>query len=290
MNYVRESKDTDDSPSFMADVDEDDLLGTVFQMKDDDGKYQRAVVSKKISPQAYEVEFDGMTMTMSEANILKDRDFVEKILEHKGWQVCVKWSARDEPSWESLSWLRTQIPAQLADYACEHNLVESKGWKWAGSYVAESEIMEIVGHKFEGAKATVEVRWDDGVTEWMSLGELKEDAKDLLARYCNEKGLEDKKGWEWVAQYWNETKSHWFDRVRDVIANARMLREHDRLTTSLHSVYKKCCKDNDIESMVAFGRAFKESIDMRKHGGKVHLRIDLHGRIKEKALKKYLSA
>lgn len=274
----------------MADIEEDDLLGTSFQMKGNDGKYHSAVVSKKISAETYEVEFDGTRMTMSKEDILNGRDSVEKILEHDKMQVRVKWSSRDEPSWEPLSMLRIEIPDQLVSYAWENNLIESRGWKWAKSYASESEITEIVSHiEAEGTTTKVEVRWSHGETEWMSLRELMKDSKDVLAKYCNEKGLKNKKGWKWVAKYQKETKNHWFDRMQDVVANAPMLRDHDRLTTALHSAYKKCRGEEDNESMVAFGRAFKESIDMRKHGGKVHLPIELHKRIKEKTLKKYLA-
>lgn len=151
-------------------------------------------------------------------------------------------------------------------------------------YVMESEMVKIIDHR--GSK--VKVSWNDGEDTWEELCEMKKEAKDLLAKYCSEKGLENDREWDSVESYQREKKREWFARLQDFVADTRLLREYDRLTTALHSEFKRCRKQGDMETMITFGRAFKESIDIRKHGGRVHLPIDLQSRIKEKALKKYL--
>ena len=228
-------------------------------------------------------------MEMTRAEILQGRDFVEEILSHLGTQVQVKWASEQEPTWDTVKRLRDYIEPQLADYAFEKNLLETSGWKWAAKFTTESEMTDIVSHEGTGKDTKVLAYYDDGTKVPLPLKEVKKYAKDLLAKYCRQNKLEEEEGWKWVEKYWKKLKKQWFTSTQKLVANAQMLREHDRLTTALHTEYKRCWNTNDMESMVAFGQAFKKSIDMRKHGGKVPLPIHLHKRIKEKALKRYLS-
>jgi hypothetical protein len=84
----------------------------------------------------------------------------------------------------------------------------------------------------------------------------------------------------------------WFAKVQDNLADVGQLRSFDRLTKKLHTAYKKAQKeasyDPDDETTLILGQAFKNSIDLRKHGGKVGLPADLWGRVKEKTLQKFL--
>jgi hypothetical protein len=72
------------------------------------------------------------------------------------------------------------------------------------------------------------------------------------------------------------------------------LRKFDRLTKNLYSAYAKAQKeallDPDDNTTLTLGQAFKNSIDLRKHGGKVGLPADLWGRIREKALQNSFNA
>ena len=44
------------------------------------------------------------------------------------WEVLVKWEDGSE-SWETLAAIRGQDPVTLANYAKEHDLLETDGWK-----------------------------------------------------------------------------------------------------------------------------------------------------------------
>jgi hypothetical protein len=267
--------------------EDDDLLGTGFQL---DGK--PAVVSRKLNAEEYEVECAGETFTMTRAEILQGRDFVEEIQSHKEnpCQVLVKWASEEKPRWESLHDLKHEIGPLLAVYAVDHKLTEQKNWKWAAKFKSESEMMEILSHEGTGDDTVVVVYFDDGTKRKLTIKEARPDAEDLLAKYCDEKGLGEEDGWKWVASYKKKMDKRWLERTQEVVSNTRMLREHDRLTKVLHAEYTRSYAKEDFDSMVAFGRAFKKSIDIRKHGGKVQLPLHLHKRITEKNLKPYLSA
>jgi hypothetical protein len=282
--YVDHNKD-----GFLPEVsgDDDPLLYTEFKIDD-----KPAIVSRKISAKEYEVELEGeeTTVTMSRSQILQDRDFVEEIVTHHGRRVQVKWASNLEPTWDTVDHLRNEIESQLAQYAIDHDLTKTLGWGWAARYISDSEMTDIVSHEVTGGNTKVLVVFDDGTKEWRSFEDVKEDAEDLLARYGRKNQLETENGWEWVNKYWRKLGKKWFDRTQDLVAKSQTLRDHDRLTTALHTEYKRACKGGNMESMVAFGRAYKQSIDMRKHGGKVTLPIRLHKNIKEKGLKPYLLA
>jgi hypothetical protein len=84
----------------------------------------------------------------------------------------------------------------------------------------------------------------------------------------------------------------WFAKVQDYLADVNQLRMYDRLTKKLYSAYTKAQKeasyDPDDETTLILSQCFKNSIDLRKHGGKVGLPADLWGRVNEKALHKFL--
>ena len=72
------------------------------------------------------------------------------------------------------------------------------------------------------------------------------------------------------------------------MSDVKRLRDYDRLTTALHSVYKKSIKDGwDWQVSEDLGRAYKDSVDIRKHGGKVELNRGLIPLIREKVLHEY---
>jgi hypothetical protein len=117
---------------------------------------------------------------------------------------------------------------------------------------------------------------------------MKKDAKDDLAKYARKQHLENTKGWTWVKEYLRSKSGRWFERTQDCVADIKQTRDYDRLTTSLHSAYKRSKGGHDKDTTEALGRAFKKSIDIRKHGGKVGLDYTLRSHIREKALHKYL--
>jgi hypothetical protein len=275
-----------------AKTNEDPLIDTSFPIEHEDGKVQQAIVSRKKSANEYVVNIGTNTLTMTKEEILRDRDYVEGVAGHKGTgrytEVQVKW-ATGERTWVRLSSMQWQIPEMLAEYARKNNLLHCTGWHWAKRHVRDSEIASIEGHKKEKGLILVRIVWDDGDYTWESIDDMKPVATDLLADYAFGNYLENTKGWIWVKTYKQEKLDCWFERAQDYAANIQLLRDYDRLTTALHSAYKKSQQEGgDEETTQALGRAFKNSIDIRKHGGKVDLPFELRSYLREKALHKYL--
>ena len=81
-----------------------------------------------------------------------------------------------------------------------------------------------------------------------------------------------------------------FKAVQDYLEDTDWLVEQSRLTEQLHSAFLKSMHQRITEEDAtrALGSAFKQSIDITKHGGFVDLPLSLRNHVKGKALQKYL--
>ena len=160
--------------------------------------------------------------------------------------------------------------AELAEYARANDLLNDPGWKWANNYVRTPLISKIIKH--QGLR--LQVLWDDGETTWEQLASLKtqDEYQESLVDYAEKNQLLQKKGWIWAKQYLDQKKRNWFKVVQqDIIANTVRQVEYSRLTELLHKAYTKSCKLYGISDpdTIALGQAFKQSLDICKHGRKV---------------------
>ena len=274
-------------------VEKDDLVGSELTFN---GK--PAIICRKISGN-YELQTGTGAELSTELvpvdEILKEYDFLEEILDHrkneKGQiEIKIKWKLQQDPTWDVMIYRKMQFGSEIAEYARKNNLLEDKHWRWAKSQVFEAEMTGILDHREVKDGIQVEVIWQDGLTSWCSLDEIKEDATSFLVTYAKEKKLQDTHGWTWVKKHLKAMKNEWFEKVQELLSDVKQMREHDQLTTSLCGRYKKCLKNNEIENAEDFGKAFKESIDIRKHDGKVNLPIHLQLRLKKRSLEKYFDS
>lgn len=259
----------------------DEIIGTVFTTKEfANGKLQQAEVIGDAGNGNFFVKCGEVESVMSKDEILQGRSIVEEIVGHQGRggsiQVIVKWKSHPLTSREPLSSLKRQIPEKLAEYADHHNLTTLHGWTWTQKYFSTTEVVGIESHTGSGKKIKLTIRFDDGSIDTEPMHELMKDSKDLLAQYCQDKGLSKAKGWEWVSRYMVDRKKDWFSRVQTYLTDVMKLCDFDRLTSKLHGLFKH---EQNAEYRTAFGQAYKESIDIRKHGGKVHLPIALHSKV-----------
>ena len=81
----------------------------------------------------------------------------------------------------------------------------------------------------------------------------------------------------------------WLDPVQCYLVDTDRLVERSRLTEALHNAYCKSINHGSSEQDIkALGRAFKQSIDISKHGGMVDLPFYLRKQVRGTKLQKFL--
>jgi hypothetical protein len=72
----------------------------------------------------------------------------------------------------------------------------------------------------------------------------------------------------------------WWLGAQDLMMDVESRTSSNRLIGSLHDMWKKNLCENKQQDAIQFGRAFKQSIDVLKHGGKVDLAKHLRGNLR----------
>ena len=239
-------------------------------------------------------------IVLTRAEVLGDRDFMVRIHEHRGIgmkaQVLIEWELAGSTKWEPVNRYRNdEANAQIiADYALSQGLLETRGWEWTQSYIRPLELVTIHEHGTQGGSLQVLVTWDNGDEEWESVLELSQnevyDNREKLARYAQENNLLRKKGWAWAEKHLKERSGKWLEPVQRYMADMDRLMEQSRLTEALHGAYRKSLDSGEAseQDTDALGRAFKQSIDITKHGGMVDLPLYQQKQLKKKKLMKYM--
>ena len=274
-NKVKTSNDVDsDSTSdYWWHLEEDDEnigMDVPIQI---DGQWREGVVRCKTEDDMYVVQSGELKTTLTYDELMKDRSVVKGILSHRGkggfTEVQVLYE-NGKKIWQRLIDIKTEIPELLAEYAWEHNLSDKLGWKWVGDMERTADIICIVDHRVEHGK-TVEfkVKFDDGdETMWVDR-DLVELA--MVVNYAKEKNISPQtRGWKWLEQSISQAKKNWFTTVQDRVADVQLMSQQRRLMEKLYRAHRK---RNDVtdEDSKTFGRAFKKSLDILKHGGRIPL-------------------
>ena len=179
---------------------------------------------------------------------------------------------------------------EVVQYAIDEELQEEPGWSWVKYDQEEVEIIEIRQHRCRWNKGKngalkelleVEVRYAGEIeTEW-------KDAKtidvDLMIKYTNEKKIKlTGRDWKWLSLELKDEQRKWFENAQDCMANVQHMSHHDNLVKKLHGLWKANyttnggCSSQDAKD---FGNAFKEAIDVGKHGGKVEIPLRLRDEV-----------
>jgi len=246
-----------------------------------DGKTRDAIVASKTSDgNKYIVKYGEYTEIMSYAELMGDRDLVKEVVGHRGKgrnvEVEVLWEG-NKRSWHSFALMKEQVPAEVAEYARQNNLLDTKGWKWCKDFVRDAEIVSVCSHRTHGHILQVEVMYDgDSKTTWKN---AKSVDVDILATYVEENNISlCAKNWKWLESSIQRSKKNWFATAQERLSDAKRMSEYSRFVESLHRAYKKRGDINDKETM-SLGRAFKCAIDIGKHGGRVPLEQALRAEI-----------
>jgi hypothetical protein len=219
-----------------------------------------------------------------------EQDYIQEITGHRGGSKSIEVQTLWAGGFQNWQWLRiliNEIPEDLVEYALQHNLQEEPGWEWVQKRLRDSEIIEIIGHRKGERGAEVNVRYHgEGKTSWNRVGRLKpdEDSSDVdnvLAVYAETNKLLNWKDFQWVKKYMKKAREAWFTKTQLLLSNAQRYGEHARLTQHLHCLYGKWSitygLDDPTVGMLA--RAYKNSNDLFKHGGKVVLPIHLRNSV-----------
>lgn len=266
-----------------------------------DGEEVKGVTVATAHDDGYICDFGAYGhVTMSKMEVLDGRDLIDKIKSHRGKgyrvEVLILWELSKTESWERVDVLRRENDdnaAELAEYARVEKLLEYKGWMWAREYLRKPLVEECRSHRGRGISLRVEICWDDGEVSWELATELDKDVqcRAAVVEYAKEKGLLKRKDWFWAKQHLENQSKKWFKSVQMVLSDSQRLVEYSKLTESLHNAYIKRSKhgfDAKDQDTIALGRAFKQSLDICKHGGKVDLPFHLRKQIRDKSLQKHL--
>lgn len=175
-------------------------------------------------------------------------------------------------------------PQALLDYVLPKGLhrngvLPQNFCKLIESGLEYNNILEITHHKKNGyGKIEVLCQYSDGDKTWQPLEYAKKDVhcKVLLGAYAWENNLYDEPGWEDVDGYWLEA-------VHDIMCTQRRSNEIIRLVVELHRLYEKRCDEfgGNETYCILFGRAWKQSLEIEKHGGKIKLPLYLYNALPE---------
>lgn len=167
----------------------------------------------------------------------------------------------------------------LFNYAKKNNLLEMEGWKWLKTQLRDAEIINVCGHKKRsGGPAELLVQYDDGDKEWRPANELEPEKldhanNDVVVEYVKEHNLLGWRDLAWVSAYTKKVECQWLSTAQQYLSDRQRLYTLDLLRKKLHSMYNKLHQKNgpyDADTIL-FGRAYKLSNDIGKHGGNVSL-------------------
>jgi hypothetical protein len=194
-------------------VESDDLLAASYVKTDKGGNQCEGWVRGKIGAD-YIVHYDdGHTETVTKKELITGRDFVDKIVGHRGGkgrpiEVQISWNSGKQ-DWAKLRDMRREIPEHLFDYAQTKKLLETSGWTWINkiSYLRDAEIQEILGHRpvtppRKGTPVELLVKWDDGDIEWKTVQSLEPDdildVEDVVVSYAQKENILGWKAFGWA--------------------------------------------------------------------------------------------
>lgn len=269
--------------SSLDEEEEDPLCGYQVPIKIG-GSVRQFIVQYELEDGNYLLKCGDFEEQMTKEEILCDKECVDSILAHNGKkgrhaEVQVKW-CNGHTTWEPLQSIQKDVPDILADYALNNDLLEEKAFAWAKAYCRDAEIVEICDHKYEAGMVKFIVIYDGE----QDTKEVNSDHVDIsmAAKYAKQKGIVlENKAWDWLREEIEDAEKTWFENVQATLVDIDHMAEHDRLIKRLSALHKRTIVESGMqhEDSIALGRAFKNSLDVGKHGGRVplpqHLRENL---------------
>eukprot|EP00581_Thalassiosira_minuscula_P019424 CAMPEP_0183716690 /NCGR_PEP_ID=MMETSP0737-20130205/10498_1 /TAXON_ID=385413 /ORGANISM="Thalassiosira miniscula, Strain CCMP1093" /LENGTH=1455 /DNA_ID=CAMNT_0025945985 /DNA_START=64 /DNA_END=4431 /DNA_ORIENTATION=- len=306
LEYVTKEHDIED---YDIEIQCDGLVGSEFNYYDPikDKHYPAEVVQKlQVNPDKYLVAIKKETIKKNEQKEMTKEalsemtDYMTDVFGHrlkgKGKQAkvqfdCQWWSG--ERGWIDTNYILDRhkgTPQALKDYAQAKCLLNNKELpkkfcKWINDNMDEVDIKKITHHKKLRGDIHVCCRYTNGEEKWLPIEEAKKDCKVFLGAYAKENNLFGQPGWEKIDGYWLKEVHDEMSRVRS--------NEINRLTSQLHSMWKKSFDDENVganhQDTIIWGRAYKRSLEIEKHGGFLKLPCHLYKELKPNQ-KKYVEA
>jgi len=278
----------------LGEILSDDLVGTGIQVYDKDAdEWLDAMVMQKLNANLYSVEIGPMNYKkeMTREEIYDGREFILTVVGHRRGRCSkgkktkslvefnVVWASGDS-TWWSVEEIREKYacpPDELKKYLLDNRLLKNGDLpkmfvNWVNKYMEVVVPLEITKHRVKDKHIEVLCRYSDGEEQWIPMAEARgADYKRFLGAYANEKKLFGKPGWKGVDGLWLEEVVHLMcEEVRS--------HEISNLVPKLHGMWRKAfdalvLNHNDT---IIWGRAYKNSLEIEKHGGKIKLPLHLY--------------
>jgi len=273
----------------------DELVGTEFQ-HEYNGKTFTSQVVQRLAGDLYHVATGSnmqVLVEMTRGQILEGKDYIVEVADHRakgsklgqGIEFKCKWS-NGEMEWISMQRLRKDFgdspPVALRSYVLEkHRLLDGVLPKnfanWLNRKNQESKMEKIIDHRKSGNKIEVLCQYEDGEAIWSEDLEVeKRESKLFVAAYAKKKHLFGQPGWEGIENFW-------LDEVQHLMCNEKRSGELSTLTPTLYSFWKKSFEEKgpNHDDTIIWGRAYKESNDIEKHGVVLKLPLHLYRKLSE---------
>lgn len=282
----------------LGEILSDDLVGTGIQVYDKDadkgkGKWFDAMVMQKLNANLYSVEIGPMNniKEMTREEIFEGREYILSVVGHRRGR-CSKGTKTKSvvefnlafatgSTWWSDEEIRLKYacpPDELKKYLLDNRLLKNddlpkKFVNWVNQYMEVAVPLEITKHRVKDKHVQVLCRYSDGNDQWIPMAEARgADYKRFLGAYANEKKLFGKPGWKGV-------DGLWLEEVVDLMCGEEE-RSHEisNLVPKLYGMWGEAFKalGGNHNDTIIWGRAYKNSLEIEKHGGKIKLPLHLY--------------
>ena len=276
----------------LGDILSDDPVGHTLESVGENGKVMHGRVMQKIGDNLYQVTFrlkkNEYTKEMTREEIYSEgTEYISAVVGHRAGRKKSKsvvefnltWS-NGETEWrsaENIHRIFATPPANLLQYLIDNRLLKNdvlpkQFIKWATDNMEVEVLVAIIEHRINGdGSIDVLCRYSDDDEQWTPMAEARDDCKLFLGAYAKKKKLFNKPGWEGVSGFWLE-------EVRDLMCKEVRSHEISNLVPRLNRLWRKAIDENggNHNDTIFWGRAYKTSLEIEKHGGCIKLPHHLH--------------
>eukprot|EP00585_Thalassiosira_rotula_P013802 CAMPEP_0196163804 /NCGR_PEP_ID=MMETSP0911-20130528/100_1 /TAXON_ID=49265 /ORGANISM="Thalassiosira rotula, Strain GSO102" /LENGTH=465 /DNA_ID=CAMNT_0041428807 /DNA_START=70 /DNA_END=1467 /DNA_ORIENTATION=- len=295
--------DSDDDRCEGKVLTDDDVVGYELIYKIDGIDRAVKVVHKlKEDPDTYLVETDDKKGPQTHRELTRDQIFagrhvLTEVVGHrykgkgksKDFEFGCKWSSGGE-TWESSKSIRKLYPVSpepLSEYAqskglLSDGLLPTNFCKWVKKGLGEGDMTKITDHKTVHGNIEVLCHYSNGNEEWVPMDEAKEDCKIFLGAYAKDKNLFGQPGWE-------KMQGYWLSEVHDVMCKQMRSNEINSFVSTLYKKWTQAFDINDVGryhwETTTWGSAYKQSLELDKHGGLIRLPLLMYRKLTPKQQK-----
>jgi len=290
--------DSDDDGCEGKVLTDDDVVGTELRYKIGEIDRGLKVVHKlQEHPDTYLVETDDTKkpktqLELTREQIFEGKDILMEVVGHrskgkvksKDIEFSCKWLHGGE-IWQSSKYFQKNYsysPETLSEYARSEGLLSNEFLrtnfcKWVKKGLGEADMTNITDHKtLHNGNIEVLCCYSDGDEEWVPMDEAKEDCKVFLGAYAKDKNLFGQPGWEKMDGYW-------LSEVHDVMCKQMRSNEINSFVSKLYGKWTQAFDDSNVGmyhwETKTWGSAYKQSLELDKHGGLIRLPLLLYRKL-----------